>query len=106
MAIDVIMQVLVVLGHPEAGSFNHAIAGTTVSTLKHLGHKVVIHDLYAEKFDPVLKFEEIPSDGKVDANIKKCCEELACAEGIAIIHPNWGVNLQQFSKGRLTELCA
>jgi len=89
LAVDLTIDVLVVLGHPEAGSFNHAIAGITVSTLKHLGHKIVFNDLYAEKFDPVLKFAEIPSNGKVDANIKKCCEELAYAEGIVIIHPNW-----------------
>ena len=83
------MNILVVLGHPKEGSFNHAIADITVKTLKRSGHKVIFHDLYAEKFDPVLKFEEIPSDGKVDANIKKYCEELASAEGIVVIHPNW-----------------
>ncbi len=83
------MNILVVLGHPQKGSFNHAIAGTTVDALKRLGHKVVFHDLYAEKFDAVLRFEEIPADGKVDADIKKHCAELACAEGIVVVHPNW-----------------
>ena len=83
------MNILVVLGHPKEGSFNHAIADITVKTLKRSGHKVIFHDLYAEKFDPVLKFEEIPSDGKVNANIKKYCEDLASAEGIVVIHPNW-----------------
>jgi NAD(P)H dehydrogenase (quinone) len=83
------MNILVVLGHPKKGSFNHAIADTTVKALKSLGHKVVFHDLYAEKFDPVLKFGEMPADGKVDANIKKYCGELVCAEGIVVIHPNW-----------------
>lgn len=83
------MNVLVVLGHPKKGSFNHAIANTAVNALKLLGHKVVFHDLYAENFDAVLKFEEIPADGKVDADIKKHCEELVCAEGIVVVNPNW-----------------
>ncbi len=60
-----------------------------MNTLRGLGHEVLFHDLYAEGFDPVLKFEEIPSDGKIDSNIKKQGEEVASAEGIVIIHPNW-----------------
>ena len=83
------MNVLVVFAHPREGSFNHAVADTVVKTLERLGHRVVFHDLYAENFDPVLEFEEIPSDGKVEANIAKHCAELAFAEGIVVIHPNW-----------------
>jgi putative NADPH-quinone reductase len=48
------MKVLVILGHPRKGSFNHAIAETTVKTLKDLGHEVVFHDLYAERSDPAV----------------------------------------------------
>ena len=83
------MKILVILGHPRKGSFNHAIAETTVKTLRNLGHVVVFHDLYAEKFDPSLPYEEIPSDGRVDSTVQKHCKELKSADGIVIIHPNW-----------------
>jgi NAD(P)H dehydrogenase (quinone) len=46
-------NVLVVLSHPEATSFNHALAATTRATLEATGHSVVVSDLYAMGFDPV-----------------------------------------------------
>jgi len=83
------VSILVVLGHPQPGSFNHALAERVVSTLAASGHEVVFHDLYAEGFDPVLPAAELSSDGPVDAMIARHCEELAVAEGIVVVHPNW-----------------
>ena len=83
------MRVSVILGHPSAGSFNHAIAGTVVDTLTGMGHQLWIHDLYAEKFDPVLPSAEIPRDAPLDPLVARHCEEIARADGIVVIHPNW-----------------
>jgi len=83
------VKILVVLGHPHPGSFNHALAERVVSTLAASGHEVTFHDLYAESFDPVITAAEIASDGPVDPKIARHCEELAAAEGIVVIHPNW-----------------
>ena len=83
------MKILVVLAHPSERSFNYAIAQATVNTLTRLGHEVVFHDLYLEEFNPVIRPEEISSDGEVDENIKRHCAELASADGIVVIHPNW-----------------
>ena len=33
--------------------------------------------------------EEIAKDAKLPAKIKKHCEEIAAADGIVIVHPNW-----------------
>ncbi|KUG22588.1 nad(p)h oxidoreductase yrkl [hydrocarbon metagenome] len=83
------MRISVILAHPDPKSFNHAIAQTAVEALKANRHKVFFHDLYKEKFDPLLPAEEIPEDAKLPAIIKKHCEEIASADGIIIIHPNW-----------------
>lgn len=83
------MKILVVLGHPQPGSFNHALAERAVSTLAECGHEVVFHDLYAEGFDPAMTAAEIASDGPVAPEIARHCEELAAAEGIVVVHPNW-----------------
>ncbi len=83
------MKILVVLGHPDPGSLNHALAATAVSALEQLGHKVLFHDLYAEGFEALLPAEEIPEDGPVDPKVLAHCEELAAADGIVIVHPNW-----------------
>jgi NAD(P)H dehydrogenase (quinone) len=83
------MNILIILAHPDKNSFNHTIAKQTSEALKSLGYKTVFHDLYAEKFNPVLGAQERASDAKLDATIKKHCEELASADGIVVLHPNW-----------------
>ena len=83
------MRILVLLGHPQPGSFNHALAETVVSALESRGHEVVFHDLCAEGFDPVMAAAEIPTDGPLEPEIARHCEELAAAEGIVVVHPNW-----------------
>ncbi len=83
------MNILVILGHPKKESFCHAVAQAVVGTLKDGGQKVIFHDLYEEKFDPVLPHEEIPKDAEVDHTVRKHCDEIASADGIVVIHPNW-----------------
>ena len=83
------MKVLVVLGHPNKESFNHAIADAALAKLRKNKHNVIYHDLYAEKFDPILLSEEIPKEAKLDPLIEKHCKEIKDADGIIIVHPNW-----------------
>jgi putative NADPH-quinone reductase len=83
------MRVSVILAHPTNQSFNHAIAQTAISVLKQSGHQVSFHDLYAEKFDPILPTCEIPKGASVPQEIQKHCQEISSADGIIIVHPNW-----------------
>jgi len=83
------VQVLVILAHPDAGSLNHAIAAAAVKELEALGHRAVSHDLAREGFDPLLPAGEIPKRAVLDPIIRTHCEELALADGIVIVHPNW-----------------
>lgn len=83
------MKVSVILGHPHSGSFNHAIAATVVQTLQRNGHAVCYHDLYAEGFDPILPHAEILREAALPPLVQRHCDEIAQADGIAIVHPNW-----------------
>ena len=83
------MFISVILAHPNPKSFNHAIAQTAVDAIKVNRHDVFFHDLYQEKFDPLLHASEIAEDARLPAKIKKHCEEIAAADGIVIVHPNW-----------------
>jgi putative NADPH-quinone reductase len=83
------MRISVILGHPSPGSFNHAIAARAQATLLELGHQVSFHDLYAEDFPPLLPGAEIPREAPLEPLIRQHCQELAEAQGIVIIHPNW-----------------
>lgn len=85
----VIVNISVILAHPDKRSFNHAIAETAVARLERNGHTVNYHDLYAEKFDPILPASEIPNGALLPPEIQRHCDEIAEAEGIVIVHPNW-----------------
>jgi NAD(P)H dehydrogenase (quinone) len=83
------MQISVIIAHPDPQSFNHAIAQTAIAELVRNGYQVIFHDLYAEGFDPILPKDEIPRYGRIPKEVALHCHEIANAEGIIIIHPNW-----------------
>jgi NAD(P)H dehydrogenase (quinone) len=83
------MNILIILSHPNSNSFNHAIADICKHRLTEIGHSVIFHDLYQERFNPVIENSEIPKNGQIDSTIKKHCEDLIVSDGIIIIHPNW-----------------
>jgi NAD(P)H dehydrogenase (quinone) len=81
--------VSLILAHPDKGSFNHAIAAAAVKTLKENGYRVHFHDLYKERFDPLLFEYEFSENAPIPPVIKKHCRQIAQAEGVVIVHPNW-----------------
>ncbi len=83
------MKLSVILAHPNKQSFNHAIARTAVAALEQNGHDVIFHDLYRERFDPLLPREEILEDATLAPELEEYCREIRSAEGIIIVHPNW-----------------
>lgn len=83
------MKILLIVAHPNKGSFNHAIAATCLNTLAANGHEAILHDLYEEQFDPILPCAESSKDATLPAVIQRHCDELAQADGIVVIHPNW-----------------
>ena len=83
------MKVLLLLAHPRPGSFNHAIADMVAQAVQENGHTLAFHDLYAERFNPILSYGEIPRDALLDPVIAQHCREIAEADGIVIVHPDW-----------------
>jgi putative NADPH-quinone reductase len=83
------MNITVILAHPNPGSFNHAIADEVAAALREIGHTVTVHDLYAERFDPLLPADEIPRVATLPCAIAGHCKEIAGADGIVIVHPDW-----------------
>ena len=83
------MKISVILAHPRPGSFNHAIADEAAAVLRESGHTVTVHDLYREQFDPLLPHDEIPRDAPLDPVIARHCREIATADGIVFVHPDW-----------------
>jgi putative NADPH-quinone reductase len=83
------MNILIVLAHPKAGSFNHAIATTIREALEARGDQVTLRDLYAEKFDPVLTAAELERDNVAPPQVREHADAVLAADGLVIVHPNW-----------------
>lgn len=82
---------VVILAHPAQDSFNAAIARTYAETVAAEGQEVVMRDLYALGFDPVLKDSERP--GRPGFHLSDDVrDELALirdADVFTIIYPIW-----------------
>ena len=83
------MKISLILAQPDPESFNHALAEKVRETLQGIGHTVFFHDLYAENFEPVIPAIEIPRDAVLTPLVQLHCDEIADADGIIIVHPNW-----------------
>jgi putative NADPH-quinone reductase len=86
---ETIMKVFVLVGHQRPGSFNHAIADAVLETLEEIGREYYFHDLYEEKFDPMLYDREIPIEASQRSDVEQHTRELKGSDGIVVIHPNW-----------------
>jgi NAD(P)H dehydrogenase (quinone) len=83
------VNILIVVAHPNPASFNHALADAAARAVKRLGHSAVLHDLHAERFDPVLPAAELARGAPLPQWLQRHCDDLATADGIVIVHPNW-----------------
>ncbi|MBT2646684.1 NAD(P)H-dependent oxidoreductase [Bacillus sp. ISL-34] len=102
------MKHLVVYAHPYSESLNHSILETTVKALKKNGHEVVVRDLYALDFQPVLKPEDTAAmkAGKTPDDIKTEQEFISEAEAITFIYPIWWTGLPAILKGYVDRVFA
>jgi NAD(P)H dehydrogenase (quinone) len=84
-----LMTIVEVLCNPRPGSFTSALAAQAKETLAGLGHEVLFHDLYKERFDPVLDAPELARSFSLDGLVQVHCRELAAADGLVVFHPDW-----------------
>ena len=83
------MHISIILAHPRAQSLNHAIAGSAAEQRRANGHTALLHDLYAEGFLPLIGADEAETWRSGDPLVEQHCAEIARADGIIIVHPNW-----------------
>jgi len=83
------MTLSLILAHPDTDSLNHALARSILEALEEVGHTVLLHDLYAERFDPVLPAEEMRTHRSNDPHVETHVRELTQADGLILLHPVW-----------------
>ncbi|BCA58549.1 NAD(P)H-dependent oxidoreductase [Sphingomonas sp. HMP6] len=81
---------IVVLGHPEPGSFNHEVVERYCKTVREIGHSAVVRDLYELDFDPRLRANRRPghADG-MSADVAHEIGLLRDADVLVFVYPIW-----------------
>ncbi|MBY0220742.1 NAD(P)H-dependent oxidoreductase [Paenibacillus illinoisensis] len=102
------MKHLIVYAHPHADSFNRAILNTAVETLEAQGHEVVVRDLYALEFQPVLSAADTASmrAGQNPQDIATEQKFITDADAITFIYPIWWTGLPAILKGYVDRVFA
>ena len=93
-------KILVILGHPDAQSFNVAIFDTYVKNLDRQRHEVQMLKLGEMKFDPVMRYG-YRQYMEPDAEIKHSQDLIKWAEKIVFIYPIWWASMPSLLKGWL-----
>ncbi|WP_242185950.1 NAD(P)H-dependent oxidoreductase [Sphingomonas sp. CARO-RG-8B-R24-01] len=82
---------VVVLGHPAADSFNHAIADRYCSTVRACGQEADLRDLYALDFDPRLRADHRPGTlgNHLSNDVSRELGLLRQADVVVFVYPLW-----------------
>ena len=85
------MKAMIVVGHPAPDSFNHALAASVHAVWADAGCAVALHDLTAQRFDPLLTADEARGGPRQDPLVKRHIADLVGADLLCVVHPNcWG----------------
>jgi len=93
------MTIFTVLCHPLPDSFNGRIARVVQEVGASTGHTVLMHDLYKEKFNPVLSSGELLSRYSFDGQVQGYMDEVSDSDVLIFIHPDWWGQMPAVLKG-------
>jgi NAD(P)H dehydrogenase (quinone) len=81
----------VILCHPDPGSFNHVVAEAYCNAVRGAGQEIVLRDLYALGFDPVLKANERPTVAHPvrSRDVMAELELISGSDVFVLIYPIW-----------------
>lgn len=90
---------VLVVAHPDSGSFNHALADAASSAAVEAGAEVRLHDLYADGFDPRMPASEVGTTLFADALTARYAADVLAADAFVVVHPVWFFQLPAIVKG-------
>lgn len=95
------MRVLIVYGHPNPRSFNHAVVEEFSKELADAGHEYEIGDLYAEGFDFLVSLGDLgPFSGQeMPRDVRDQQRKVSAADGIVPVGPIHGWSIRAILKG-------
>lgn len=95
------MRHLIIYAHPNPASFSHAIKDLLEETYKAQGSEVIVRDLYALDFEPVLKGSDFVAmkAGQLPEDITTEQGHITWADAITVVAPVWWTGLPAILKG-------
>lgn len=90
---------LIIFAHPNPNSFTKAMVERVVQATQTAGANVVIRDLYAMNFNPILSAAEMKSE--LSAEILQEQQYIREADLITLIYPVWWMGFPAILKGYL-----
>lgn len=94
-------NILIVFAHPNHASLNYELLTKTKKGFIDEGHQVTVLDLYKEKFDPILYFDETHRrrDLQYLDETKKYRDQVSEADHLVFIFPIWWGSMPAIMKG-------
>jgi NAD(P)H dehydrogenase (quinone) len=95
------MNHVIVYAHPNPSSFNHAIVDALRQSLQDQGASVVMRDLYALGFNPVLTGGDLSQivAGNTPKDIAEEQKHISWADVVSFIYPLWWTGMPAIMKG-------
>ncbi len=91
-------KILVINGHPNPQSFNHALAKQYIDAAREAGNDVAVLALGELKFDPILRFG-YGSEQALEPDLQMAQEAIKNAEHIVFVFPSWWGGVPALLKG-------
>lgn len=96
-------KILVILGHPNANSFNNALAERYADGAREGGHEVRILKLGELQFDPILR-HGYQQRQELESDLQSAWEDIQWAQHLVWIFPTWWGVAPALLKGFLDRL--
>lgn len=95
------MKHLIIYAHPNPESLNHQFRQTAEAELRMQGHEVVVRDLYALNFNPVLSLEDMQGQrqGRVADEVRQEQAYISWADTLTFVYPIWWTGMPAIMKG-------
>ncbi|MCU1361149.1 MAG: putative oxidoreductase [Ilumatobacteraceae bacterium] len=97
------MRAVLIVAHPDPGSYTHAIATRVAEGLIAAGHQVIVHDLYTEGFAAAMSADErhaYHGDQPVlDPLVAEHIADITAAHTLIYVYPTWWSGLPAILKG-------
>lgn len=97
------MKHLVIFAHPYQQSLNKAMLERVIAASQQVGTQVIVRDLYALQFQPILSWEELNASfqGITPEEVRYEQKLIAEADLITLIYPLWWMGFPAILKGYL-----